>query len=131
MIYRISLVLGLLFSVCAAFAQQQDSTDINTDVCIYTPEIMPEYPGGQKKMGIFIRDHLCCPVDEAGCKEGRVFVSFVVNTDGTLSTFTVVKGLGEPYDRCAVEVLQKMPNWIPGSQSGKLVRMLVPVVFHL
>ncbi|MDH5475438.1 MAG: energy transducer TonB [Cyclobacteriaceae bacterium] len=63
--------------------------------------------------------------------DGKVFVQFIVNKDGSLSDFEVVKGVGLGCDEEAVRVLKKAPKWIPGKQRGKNVRvkMVLPIHF--
>jgi len=75
------------------------------------------YPGQAKRMNI----------------EGKVFVEFVVDKDGTLNHFVVVKGIGAGCDEEAVRVIQLSPPWSPGKQRGKPVRqrMVLPIYFKL
>ncbi len=65
--------------------------------------------------------------------EGRVFVEFVVEKDGSLTDIKVVKGIGGGCDEEAVRVLSQAPDWNPGKQRGRAVRvrMIVPIVFKL
>jgi TonB family protein len=65
--------------------------------------------------------------------EGKVFVQFIVNEDGSLSDFTVLKGIGEGCDEEAVRVLKLSPNWTPGKQRGVAVkqRMVLPITFGI
>jgi periplasmic protein TonB len=65
--------------------------------------------------------------------EGKVFVEFVVERDGSLTQFQVVKGIGAGCDEEAVRVIQGAPSWIPGKQRGKPVRqrMVLPIHFIL
>ncbi|MEQ9591049.1 MAG: TonB family protein [Cyclobacteriaceae bacterium] len=65
--------------------------------------------------------------------EGRVFVEFVVNKDGSLTDIRVVKGIGAGCDEQAVLVLQTAPKWKPGKQRGVPVRqrMVLPITFQL
>lgn len=64
---------------------------------------------------------------------GKVFVSFVVNTDGSLTDIQVLKGIGFGCDEEAVRVINKMPHWKPGKQSGRAVRVKynLPITFTL
>ena len=64
---------------------------------------------------------------------GRVFIQFVVNIDGSLSDFEVIKGIGLGCDEEAVRVLKGAPNWTPGKQRGRevRVRMVLPIYFEL
>jgi protein TonB len=65
--------------------------------------------------------------------EGRVFVEFIVNQDGSLSDFRVAKGIGAGCDEEAVRIIQEGPKWRPAKQRGKPVRqrMVLPVFFML
>jgi TonB family protein len=66
--------------------------------------------------------------------EGKVFIEFVVNVDGTLSDFVPIKGLGAGCDQEAIRVLQTANiAWIPGKQQGKSVKqkMVLPIIFKL
>ena len=64
---------------------------------------------------------------------GRVFVSFVVNTDGSLTDVAVLKGIGFGCDEEALRVVRQMPRWKPGKQSGRAVRVKynLPISFAL
>jgi protein TonB len=65
--------------------------------------------------------------------EGKVFVEFVVDKDGTLNHFTIVKGIGAGCDEEAIRVVSLSPPWLPGKQRGKPVRqrMVLPIYFKL
>lgn len=65
--------------------------------------------------------------------EGRVFVQFVVEKDGSLTDIQVIKGIGGGCDEEAVRVIREAPKWNPGKQRGRpvRVRMILPVVFKL
>jgi protein TonB len=65
--------------------------------------------------------------------EGRVFVEFVVDKTGNLTEVRVVKGIGAGCDEEAVRVVKNSPNWKPGKQRGRpvKVKMTVPVFFKL
>jgi len=98
------------------------------------PEQQPEYPGGAEAMRTFLSRNLTYPraASSAGVS-GRVYVSFVVNTDGSLTDVQVLKGIGFGCDEEALRVIKKMPHWKPGKQSGRPVRVKfnLPVVFTL
>ena len=65
--------------------------------------------------------------------EGKVFVEFVIDIDGSVSDVKTVKGIGAGCDEEAARVLGMMPNFIPGKQRGRpvKVRMFLPVTFRL
>jgi hypothetical protein len=71
-----------------------------------------------------------------GC-HGRVFIEFLVEKNGALSNFKVIKGINDcdeyiKFNIEAVRVIMSMPKWIPGRHKGKnvTVRMILPVEFH-
>jgi periplasmic protein TonB len=92
-------------------------------------EKQPEFPGGQLERSKFFAQNLNIP--KIAKKSRRVIVSFIVNTDGSLQDVVIKKGLSPEYDQEVLRVAQSMPNWIPGSQSGKLIRVkyILPVEF--
>ncbi len=98
-------------------------------------ETMPEFPGGQKSLFEFLSKNVKYPViaQENGI-QGRVICQFVVNRDGSIVDVQVVRSGGDAsLDKEAVRVIKSMPNWKPGKQRGKPVRVkyTVPVNFRL
>ena len=95
---------------------------------------MPQYPGGDKAMMEYVAKNVKYP-QEAKDKEiqGRVFVSFVVEKDGSVSTVKVMRGIGGGCDEEAVRVVSSMPKWKPGIKDGKPVRVsyMMPLNFKL
>ena len=97
-------------------------------------ESMPQFPGGMPAFLAFLGKNIKYPRKAAQLGvEGRVFVEFIVNKDGTLTDLKVVKGIGSGCDEEAIRVLSKAPKWAPGKQRGKAVRvkMVVPIFFKL
>ncbi len=76
-----------------------------------------KYPSQAKRMGI----------------EGKVFVKFMVDKDGSISRVQILKGIGAGCDEEAAKVLKNAPKWMPGKQRGRAVRvwMTIPIVFKL
>jgi len=97
-------------------------------------ESMPEFPGGPAKMMEYIAKNIKYPAmaRESGI-QGRVFVNFVVEPDGSVSNVKVLRGIGGGCDEEAVRVVEAMPKWTPGRQRGKAVRVSfnLPVRFTL
>lgn len=98
----------------------------NDDNAIYSPagvEVMPKFPGGSTKMFEFINKSFVTPVGDLGEKiKGKVFVSFVVEKDGTLSDIRILRDIGYGTGKEAVRVLKLMPKWAPGIQNGREIR---------
>lgn len=98
-------------------------------------EEMPQFPGGQTAMFKFISDNLMYPaIAQANGIQGRVICQFIVNTDGSISGIEVVRSSGDPsLNKEAVRLIRSMPNWTPGKQRGKPVRVryTIPINFKL
>lgn len=107
----------------------------NVDSEIYkVVEVMPEFPGGASKMMEFVQRNLKYPIDarENGI-QGRVFVNFVVEPDGSITNITIMRGIGGGCDEEAIRVVKSMPKWKPGRHRGNAVRCsyTLPVIFML
>ena len=65
--------------------------------------------------------------------QGRVYVQFVVETDGAITQVKTVRGVTPELDREAERVVKAMPKWSPGKQRGRPVRVryTVPIYFRL
>ena len=97
-------------------------------------EQMPEYTGGTAELMKYLSQNLKYPKEsEAAGEQGRVIVTFVVETDGRTTDARVVKSVSPLLDAEALRVVQAMPTWKPGMQSGEAVRVkyTVPVTFKL
>ncbi|GAA3960891.1 M56 family metallopeptidase [Mucilaginibacter dorajii] len=97
-------------------------------------EQLPEFPGGVEAFGKFLGSHVRYPKDarEKGI-QGRVIVTFVVEKDGALSGYKVVRSVSPDIDAEALRVLAISPKWSPGKEKGKTVRVQysVPISFTL
>jgi len=97
-------------------------------------EQVPFFPGGVDAFMQFLAKNIQYP-EEARDKnvQGRVIISFIVETDGTLTNFKVVRSVGSGTDEEAVRVLAMSPKWSPGLQNGHKVRVAysVPISFTL
>jgi protein TonB len=85
-------------------------------------EQKPEYPGGIEKFYAFVGKNYTAP-EEEGLK-GKVYVTFVVEKDGSLTDIKVIRDIGYGTGKEAIRVLNKCPKWLPGEQNGKKVRVL-------
>lgn len=97
-------------------------------------EEMPSYPGGEKALLEYVAKNIKYPqiARETGI-QGRVFVGFVVEPDGSVSNVKILRGIGGGCDEEAMRVIKSLPKWKPGKQRGKAVRVSyqIPVVFKL
>lgn len=97
-------------------------------------ESMPEFRGGMEELYTYLGNNIKYPVmaKESGI-QGKVYVTFVVEKDGSITDVRVLRGIGGGCDEEAVRVVESMPNWTPGKQRGKPVRVQynLPVRFTL
>ncbi len=97
-------------------------------------EEMPEFPGGTAALQKYLAESVKYPViaQENGI-QGRIYVQFVINSKGEVTNATVLRGVDPSLDREALRVVQSMPNWKPGKQRNRPVRVsyTVPINFVL
>ena len=127
------MALMALFGLTTVSAQKTVVAKKNQQV-FDVVEKMPEYPGGQAALFEYLSTNVKYPVDAEKQKiQGRVLVTFVVNTDGSITDIEVVKKAFPSLDAEAVRVISGMPKWIPGEQKGQKVRVkyTVPLSFNL
>lgn len=97
-------------------------------------EQQPEYPGGMGAFYEFVTKKLKYPSQARRMGiEGKVFVQFVVDKSGNITEVMAVRGIGAGCDEEAVRVIKDSPQWKPGKQRGKSVkvRMILPITFKL
>ena len=91
-------------------------------------ETMPSFKGNMNK---WLKDNVKYPIlaQENGIS-GRVFVAFVVETDGSITDVKVARSVDPSLDKEAVRVVKAMPKWNPGKQRNKPVREAFTVPIH-
>ncbi|GAB3300773.1 energy transducer TonB [Hymenobacter tenuis] len=96
-------------------------------------EVMPEFAGGVAALTKYLQRQLHYPPQalKAGV-EGKVYISFTVNADGSITDVDVLKGLGYGTDEEASRVIRQMPAWKPGYQNNHPVRVryTLPITFQ-
>ncbi|MEP0985793.1 energy transducer TonB [Ekhidna sp.] len=97
-------------------------------------EVMPSFEGGMKNFYSFMSKNIRYPkqAQRMGI-EGKVFLQFVVEKDGSLTDLKVVKGIGAGCDEEALRVMKLVPDFLPGKQGDVRVRvqMVIPINFTL
>ena len=97
-------------------------------------EVMPQFPGGAPKLFEYLSQNIRYPKEAMESNtQGRVIVSFVVCKDGSICDAKVVKSVSPALDAEGLRVISSMPNWTPGTQSGRTVNVkyTVPITFRL
>jgi protein TonB len=112
----------------------QDTPNTTPEEVVDVAEEDAEFPGGYDKLSEFIQNNLVFPDEalEIGVK-GKAMVRFVVEKDGRISNATVERPIVEcpACNKEALNVINKMPKWVPAKNAGRPVRLWVriPVVF--
>ncbi|MFD0940000.1 energy transducer TonB [Pedobacter boryungensis] len=127
-----SLIAVLLLSFCQnkAAAQVEDNTVYN----FVSMENPPSYPGGMASFYKFLGENIKYPQQAKDDNiQGTVYISFMVEKDGSLNDLKVDRKLGGGTDEEAIRVLRLSKRWNPGMQNGKVVRVKynIPVKFSI
>ena len=97
-------------------------------------ETMPAYRGGEEALIKFIMENVKYPEQaKKNNIQGPVYISFIVEMDGSVSNVKVLRGIGGGCDEEGVRVVTLMPKWIPGKDKGQAVRVsyVLPIQFKL
>ncbi|HEX7494598.1 MAG TPA: TonB family protein, partial [Bacteroidales bacterium] len=110
----------------------QDGTE--TDEPFFLVEVMPSFKGGGiEKFRGWVQSRTTYPQEAIDKKiKGRVYLTFIVEKDGSVSNVTVVKGVDPLLDEEAVKAISQSPKWTPGLQRGMPVRVRysIPLNFN-
>ena len=116
------LLVVLFLSIQLGYGQEKTiHPNQNTIYNSAAITIKPEFPGGQKEFEKYIRKNYITP-REAKELKGNIYVTFIIEIDGTLTNIKVLRDLGFGTGKEAIRVLEQCPKWIPGQQKGMIVR---------
>lgn len=129
--YIFSLICFFFMMALPMNAQSESSTKVYYEVD--EVDEMPSFPGGKYEQNVFIAQNLKYPlIDLENGVQGRVLITFIVETDGSITDVKVARSVDPYIDKEAMRIVKAMPKWTPGKQDGKPVRVKyrLPVVFH-
>jgi periplasmic protein TonB len=116
----------------ATLDENQAITQEEVDQVFGIVDQMPEFPGGELALRRWIANNIRYPkiAAEKGI-QGKVYINFVVEKDGSISGVRVLKSVEASLDKEALRVIVSLPRWSPGLQGGKPVRVSynVPINF--
>jgi len=129
------LSLSIVFTLVSFTPPNNDSvliTQQDGDFVYDFVDEMPSFPGGKEGLKKYIEDHLVYPkrLKKEGVG-GKVYVSAIIEKDGEVTHETAYQGINKKLEYEALKLVQGMPNWIPGKNKGKVVRVkvVIPVEF--
>lgn len=96
-------------------------------------EVQPEFPGGKKAMNTFIAKNFTVSKEMIDNEIERIlFVSFIVENDGKLKDIKVLQNdiLSSAKEE-AINMVKKMPNWLPGEHNGKKVKCYFTIPIYI
>lgn len=102
-------------------------------VCVLV-ENDPSFPGGMEAMYKFLAENIKYPQEAKDNNiTGRVYVSFVVELDGSITNPRLLRDIGGGCGQEAIRVVKLMPRWNPGKEKGQPVRVQfnLPISFSL
>ena len=120
--------LAITFVSCEKEKNEEEVVvqEDNTIYEITQIDVAPDFPGGIPAFQKYLSDNIRYPAiaREAGI-QGVVYVSFVIEKDGSISNVEIIRGIGGGCDEEVVRVVQGMPKWTPAKRQGKIVRVRV------
>ena len=115
------LIALAMFVTQFIFAQAPLSAIKSMPINYNDAEVKPEFPGGHNEFMKFIGNNFKTP--EVDGLSGVIKISFVVETTGKITGIKVINDIGSGTGEEAMRVIAKSPNWSPGEQDGKPVRV--------
>ena len=122
-----AILLCSLYSVQVNAQEKKDET-------YFIVEDMPEFPGGEDALRKYISEHVNYPeIAKKNGIQGKVYVSFQISKDGSVTHAKVIRGVDPSLDKEALRVIKNMPKWKPGTQRGEPVNVAytLPIQFKL
>lgn len=133
-------VLLAMMQVATAWCMAQQELPPGTngtaygDTCLTTCQVMPTYPGGEEELFAYMSSNAIYPKEaRKQWIEGTVYVSFIIEKDGAVSTVKLVRGVHPLLDEEAMRLVGSLERWAPGTHYGKPVRVQfnMPVKFSM
>lgn len=126
-------IICILSILLVQFTYGRDTLNtINSNKVYDFPDCLAEFPGGKRELQLWIISVIKYPSAALENEEqGRVYLSFIVETDGCITNIKVERGVSDLLDQESVRVIKTMPQWIPGEVNNRKVRTRarLPIVY--
>jgi len=113
----------------------ETDAEVSSESAVLKAEVMPKFMGGDlNKFRNWVQMHIKYPkVAQEQVIQGRVIAEFIIEKDGKVSFSKIIES---PHESLSAEVegaIRLSPNWTPGANGGKSVRvkMHIPVNFAI
>ena len=130
-----AILLTIVIAVSTADVLNASGSQSKESYKIYSVvDVMPGFGGDNSTLSNYLSTNIIYPKEAAKQGiQGRVYVSFVVEIDGSVSGVRILRGVNSLLDQEAVRVVEAMPKWTPGTVEGKAVRVEfnLPIQFKL
>ncbi len=110
----------------------QENNITENQIIIDFPDVEPDFPGGYQKWSSWLSDNFKYPdLDLELGNQGIVYVSFVVEVDGSITNIEIIKSVSRGIDSEAKRLIKNSPKWIAGKVGNKEVRtrLKLPINF--
>ena len=114
-----------------------ESTSIEDFPIIGERDPEAQFPGGHVALLKYIHNELdwgCINMTDSILEHSKVYLSFMIEEDGSIANVSVDRGINQNIDECCVDFIKKMPKWIPATdRNGKPVaqRVRLPIIICL
>lgn len=124
----ISILLFLIFSSYCLYSQEEgkkEDEQKKSDPIFVVVEEMPTFQGGDiDKFKEWVQKRVEYPRELLAERiEGKVYVMFIVEPDGSVSNTTILRGLHPKLDKETLDKVNSSPEWKPGLQRNVPVRV--------
>jgi TonB family protein len=127
---RFFLIIFVL-TISALAHAQSDTTDQQEMQIYQVVEKMPQFIGGKQALSEYLNvNAIYSQAAKDANVRGIMYVSFIVEPDGSIEDATIVRGLHPDLDSVSLDLVNRMPDWIPGKQWGKPVRCQFTMPIH-
>jgi TonB family protein len=123
--------MGELVTVSPVIPIQTGNTQDTTVLSPDRVQVRPRFPGGLEAWGRFMQQYQYPAEALKNKASGKAVVSFVVEKNGTLSSFRILQDPGYGMAEAAIQLLKRSPHWSPGVTNGLPVRVAITQPFEL
>lgn len=124
--------LSLLFTFSSVCSAQTKKEKIKEEIFSFVDSV-PQFINGRDSLAAFLLANMEFPAKatKKGIKKAKVYVQFVVKTNGEIVNCTIEKSTDNIFDKEAIRLVELMPAWKPAVLNGKIVnsRYTLPIKF--